>query len=387
MVPNFKRDPSTAEKASSLEVSEFLNWIWIWVSRSVDSASESMAVSSSRPTPEVRRRLAALPARSRTQLFLKYRDSLRTHRTAGRALALQTKHEFKASKNLLGAHSDDDSSSVDTRVYTVPPQWVTLVDDLNRDVSDIEEKIAQLNEKSGKHLLPTFGDDTEQEYEEQIAATVAEISALFTDCTAKLARVKEAKSAGGGDDAVRLNIERRVAQQLQDLSLDFRRSHKQYLHKLKGQRIEDYKADLSINVSSAAGTSRGGGGGFFDDEPAEAATSEAIDPRFNSQQILEVIAQENMSKEREAAITQVAESVTELADIFKEIQVLVIDQGTVLDRIDFNIEQAADRVGAAVVELNKANEYQKKSKTMLCIYCLLLLCGLMVIILLLKNSV
>ena len=30
---------------------------------------------------------------------------------------------------------------------------------------------------------------------------------------------------------------------------------------------------------------------------------------------------------------------TELADIFKEIQVLVIDQGTVLDRIDFNIEQ------------------------------------------------
>jgi syntaxin 16 len=60
-------------------------------------------------------------------------------------------------------------------------------------------------------------------------------------------------------------------------------------------------------------------------------------------------------------------------------------QGTVLDRIDFNIEQAADRVGAAVVELNKANEYQKKSKTMMCIYLLLLLCGVMVIILILKN--
>ena len=114
---------------------------------------------------------------------------------------------------------------------------------------------------------------------------------------------------------------------------------------------------------------------------------------------------------------------------------LVIDQGTVLDRIDFNIEQAADlisphtspylpisphispylpvsphvlsrrrtsylpisphispylpisphispyleqaadRVQNAVVELNKANEYQKKSKTMMCIYLLLLLCG------------
>ena len=65
--------------------------------------------------------------------------------------------------------------------------------------------------------------------------------------------------------------------------------------------------------------------------------------------------------------------IEELATIFKELAVLVIDQGTILDRIDYNIEQAADRVGAAVVELNKANEYQKKSKTMMCIYLLLLL--------------
>jgi len=83
---------------------------------------------------------------------------------------------------------------------------------------------------------------------------------------------------------------------------------------------------------------------------------------------------------------QVAENVTELAEIFKEIQVLVIDQGTVLDRIDYNIEQAADKVGMAVTELNKANEYQKRSRTMLCIYLLLLLCGAMVIILILKKT-
>ena len=61
-------------------------------------------------------------------------------------------------------------------------------------------------------------------------------------------------------------------------------------------------------------------------------------------------------------------------------------QGTKFDRIDYNIEQAADRVGNAVVELNKANEYQKKSRTMLCIYLLLLLCGFMVIVLILKKT-
>ena len=37
-------------------------------------------------------------------------------------------------------------------------------------------------------------------------------------------------------------------------------------------------------------------------------------------------------------------------------------------------------------ELNKANEYQKRSRTMLCIYLLLLLCGAMVVVLILKKS-
>ena len=35
--------------------------------------------------------------------------------------------------------------------------------------------------------------------------------------------------------AVRKNIEQRVAKQLQDLSVEFRRGHKSYLAKLKGQ--------------------------------------------------------------------------------------------------------------------------------------------------------
>ena len=106
--------------------------------------------------------------------------------------------------------------------------------------------------------------------------------------------------------------------------------------------------------------------------------------------------------------TQVAESVSELAGIFKEIQVLVIDQGTILDRIDFNIEMAADKarprrrlaaahtphdrpprcpqVTAATVEIDKANQIQKKSRAMLCIYLLLLLCVAMVVVLAVKKS-
>ena len=95
---------------------------------------------------------------------------------------------------------------------------------------------------------------------------------------------------------------------------------------------------------------------------------------------------EHLVEERDQEIRKIAESIQELSGIFKELAVLVIDQGTILDRIDYNIEQAADKVGMAVTELNKANEYQKRSRTMLCIYLLLLLCCLMVIVLILKKS-
>ena len=46
-----------------------------------------------------------------------------------------------------------------------------------------------------------------------------------------------------------------------------------------------------------------------------------------------------VAQERDEEITRIARSIEELSQIFKELAVLVIDQGTILDRIDFNMEQ------------------------------------------------
>jgi hypothetical protein len=42
---------------------------------------------------------------------------------------------------------------------------------------------------------------------------------------------------------------------------------------------------------------------------------------------------------RDKEIQQIARSIEELSQIFKELAILVIDQGTILDRIDYNMEQ------------------------------------------------
>lgn len=55
--------------------------------------------------------------------------------------------------------------------------------------------------------------------------------------------------------------------------------------------------------------------------------------------------------QREKEINEIAKGIIELADIFKELQNMVIDQGTMLDRIDYNIERMAKNVKGADKEL------------------------------------
>jgi syntaxin 16 len=60
--------------------------------------------------------------------------------------------------------------------------------------------------------------------------------------------------------------------------------------------------------------------------------------------------------QRNREIDQIAKSIAELAELFQDLSALVIDQGTMLDRIDFNIEHMGQDMNAAVIELSTATK-------------------------------
>lgn len=53
-------------------------------------------------------------------------------------------------------------------------------------------------------------------------------------------------------------------------------------------------------------------------------------------------------QERNKQITDLVKSINELAKVYKEMNELVIEQGSLIDRIDFNIEEAVDHVERGV---------------------------------------
>jgi syntaxin 16 len=60
---------------------------------------------------------------------------------------------------------------------------------------------------------------------------------------------------------------------------------------------------------------------------------------------------------RDRELSEIAKSITSLAELFKDLSVLVIDQGTLLDSVEYNIEQTAVQVQEAVTELKVATRW------------------------------
>ena len=55
-----------------------------------------------------------------------------------------------------------------------------------------------------------------------------------------------------------------------------------------------------------------------------------------------------IAMERTKEIDELVDNLKELGEVFKELNILVVEQGTILDRIDYNIEQGVKYTADAV---------------------------------------
>lgn len=68
------------------------------------------------------------------------------------------------------------------------------------------------------------------------------------------------------------------------------------------------------------------------------------------------------AKHKDKEIEELAESVRDLAVLFKELSTLVIEQGTIIDRIDYNVETALVSTQKGRKHLVSARKAQKSNR-------------------------
>ena len=78
------------------------------------------------------------------------------------------------------------------------------------------------------------------------------------------------------------------------------------------------------------------------------------------------------------------QQMAELSELFKEINAVVVQQGTILDRIDFNIAAAHQQVGQSKTHIQSAYKLERSSRATGCTVCLLVSNAICVVILGLK---
>lgn len=279
-----------------------------------------------------------------------------------------------------GAFDDDGDAVIEMDL--LPPRWVDIQDEVSDILKDITLKAAKLDKLHSKHVLPGFDDeDVKQREEIEIENLTQEITRGFQNCQKAIQRiermVKEAKQTNTlnrGDEVMAKNIQIALAARVQEVSATFRKKQSSYLNKLR--TLGGFESPI------------GRVGTPVQNPYTDPALIDAdIDKSF-SQSTLQQTAQKRLRSndvaiaQREQEINDIAKGIIELSDIFRDLQTMVIDQGTMLDRIDYNVERMVVEVKGAEKELIVATGYQKKyTKRKIILLLILLVVGLFVVLL------
>ena len=112
-------------------------------------------------------------------------------------------------------------------------------------------------------------------------------------------------------------------------------------------------------------------------ERIEAIEQKFYDPKFSQEQVEELVRNEREIIQRDRELREILSSIVELHDMFQQISSLIIEQGSLLDRIDHNIEITHDHIVSG-------NEYLKdaeKSQSQGCLMMLIIFMAVVVVFL------
>ena len=172
------------------------------------------------------------------------------------------------------------------------------------------------------------------------------------------------------------NMKIALATKVQETSTAFRKMQSSYLKSLRNDAFPMER----VSSPGPYGTS----GGY--DPVAEDEFDVVLSQNALQQSSMLATSEDESLRQREHEITKIAQGILELADIFKDLQSMVIDQGTLLDRIDYNVETMYTNVKAADKELIQATHYQKRTQKCKIILLLILIIVGLIIVLVVKPK-
>ena len=191
--------------------------------------------------------------------------------------------------------------------------------------------VAILQAEQERRIVPKFDEEENKEIDSHIKELVISMTSKVKQCEENVKKLNKISLNTNIETGIKENMKFNLADKLRTFTSTFRKNEEKYMRNYKelvGERLD-----------------------LEDDED-----------KNNSNNFLQTQDENNsILRKRDEEISTLLDSINDLASIFKDLQVLVQHQGTILDRIDYNIEAALDNSKEAHKQLVKANEHMKSN--------------------------
>jgi syntaxin 16 len=197
--------------------------------------------------------------------------------------------------------------------------------------------VSTLQNEQQKRLVIKF-DDEDKKLNKNIAKIVHEITQQLSICEKKIKELVKQNIDNDTDNIIKINMQHTIIKKITDFTKKFKINQELYKKKYKelvGEDDPTYEINESLRKDNNDSNN------------------------FENFLMTENINQNLQNRDNE--LNQLLNSVNDLSQIFKDMQSLVMEQGSILDRIDYNIDLAATNVTTGKKSLVKANEYHKNN--------------------------
>ncbi|KAK7196917.1 putative QA-SNARE protein [Novymonas esmeraldas] len=230
----------------------------------------------------------------------------------------------------------------------VVPLWSRLPADLQENTAALSRQIAELSAQHALFLKPKLrNEDEEGRLRAAIDRQAVEIQTSLKKLEHIIVVGTQLKSSYV-EEEVRMvkSVQMQLTAQLKELALQFKSTQELFGAQLRRREKKSCKY-MKIGTDAA-----------YDVVQQEERTSRFLEMGFTDQDVQSLLIEEMQRDQTNKEVKDILDSIHELHNMFEDLHTMVIDHGTMLDRIDYNVDRALVSASKAQIELEKARESQ-----------------------------
>eukprot|EP00759_Apiculatamorpha_spiralis_P028665 PhF_6_TR31174/c0_g1_i1/m.45700/K08489/STX16; syntaxin 16 len=289
------------------------------------------------------------------------------------------------------------SSSTTLPHHPLPADLKVIIEEFNELEEEIRHTHGLLEEMQRRKLVsPLFRPEAEEQREaHDIAVHTEHLTQLFKKADRKLAELElvgQSHQNSPPTEKLYHNMRLAYSAKIHTLANRFKQSQSKFVS-VSAKK----KPNVTTTTNPAATTTSASGHRFSHTTTfkpnvvEELERAEAMDKYMEKglteDQAMSLMANEEQMKDRDVEIRQLYNSLVQLHEVFQDVNTLVMEQGTVLDQIDYNMTKSKENVVKATEELLTTQKNQNAGRFKLCVLFLVMLIFGFLVAILMKSVV